>query len=780
MAWKYCYCTMDDLPSEKEYAMTTPRILIVEDEQIVAMDMMESLTRLGYSDIFITSDSDEALAVMDRFVPNLVLMDIRLKGSCDGVDTALKIKSAHDVPIIYITAYADDFTLQRAKFTEPFGYILKPFEERELHTAIEMALYRHRMENTLRESENKFRLLFEKSADAHLLLKNGVFIDCNSAAVRMMRCSRKEDLLGIRPHAISPLRQPDGILSVEKERTVMEQALREGSLRLEWVHSRFDGTELPVEVLLTAIPLQGEMILHTVWKDISEQKIAEEKLRSNEERYRNFFEEDLTGDFIATSDGSILAYNPAFEKIFGCIGTQCRDVNYREFFPDAASWDAFIKLIVEKKKLEYHEMELKRIDGSPVYIVENVIGSFNSRGELTQIQGYIFDDTRRKTLEQQFLKSQKMEAIGRLAGVIAHDFNNLLTVIIGYSEQLLASIGSGNDIADEIREIKKAGDRASLLTKQLLTFSRNQVLQPKVVNLNAVITNMDTMLRRLVGENIDYTTRLAPDLWPVEVDAGQMEQVLMNLVVNARDAMSGSGTLIIETSNASIDETVTQMYLDFSPGTYVLLTVSDTGCGIDKETKQHLFEPFFTTKGKGEGTGLGLSTVYGIVSQSNGRILVDSEAGRGTTFKIFLPRVYKSPDANGDVRREDKKYAGSETVLVVEDEENVRGLVSRILSMNGYRVLEARNGGDALERIRMLDGVLHMVVTDMIMPGMSGSDLIDRIRRDYPQVRVIFISGYTDSSIRDYIDRDSGVSFLQKPFTTDALASMVREMLDKK
>ena len=354
------------------------------------------------------------------------------------------------------------------------------------------------------------------------------------------------------------------------------------------------------------------MILHTVWKDISNKD--QESFAVT--RYRNFSRKTF-GDFIATSDGSILAYNPAFEKIFGCIGTQCRDVNYREFFPDAASWDAFIKLIVEKKKLEYHEMELKRIDGSPVYIVENVIGSFNSRGELTQIQGYIFDDTRRKILEQQFLKSQKMEAIGRLAGGIAHDFNNLLTVIIGYSEHLLASIGSGSDIADEIREIKKAGDRASLLTKQLLAFSRNQVLQPKVVNLNAVITNMDTMLRRLVGENIDYTTRLAPDLWPVEVDAGQMEQVLMNLVVNARDAMSGRGTLIIETSNASIDETVTQMHLDFSPGTYVLLTVSDTGCGIDKETKQHLFEPFFTTKGKGEARDGTVDSIR-IVSQSNG------------------------------------------------------------------------------------------------------------------------------------------------------------------
>jgi len=384
----------------------------------------------------------------------------------------------------------------------------------------------------------------------------------------------------------------------------------------------------------------------------------------------------------------------------------------------------------------------------------------------------------RKRLEEQFRQAQKIESIGQLTGGIAHDFNNLLTVIMGYSELMLNSLPSDAPLRDHVEQIKEAGKRASLLTQQLLAFSRKQVLQPRVLDLNAVLTNLDRMLQRLIGEDINLVTVPAPGLGRVHADPGQIEQVIMNLAVNARDAMPQGGKLTIETANVELDDAYAHEHISVKPGPYVMVAVSDTGCGMDTETKARLFEPFFTTKEPGKGTGLGLSTVYGIVKQSDGNIWVYSEPGRGTTFKIYLPVVEGMVETVEPGAVHTKSVRGSETILLVEDENSVRRLAHSILRANGYTVLEARQSKEALLLSGQHEGPIHLMVTDIVMPGMSGRDLAERLKPSRPNMQVLFMSGYTDKAIVHHGELDPGTAFLQKPFTPEALARKVREVLD--
>jgi len=384
-----------------------------------------------------------------------------------------------------------------------------------------------------------------------------------------------------------------------------------------------------------------------------------------------------------------------------------------------------------------------------------------------------------KSLEEQLLQSQKMKAIGRLTGGIAHDFNNLLTVIKGYSQLLLLKLKEGDPLKASIQEIQKASQRAADLTQQLLAFSRRQILEFKILNLNTILRDMDKMLRRILGEDIELVTLLTEDLGRIKTDPSQIEQMILNLVVNARDAMPSGGKLTIETANVEMDEKYIHSHIGVKPGRYVMLSVSDTGVGMTPELKEHLFEPFFTTKEKGKGTGLGLSTVYGIIKQSEGDIRVYSEPGHGTTFKIYLPRVDEEPSAllRGDDKKSQSK--GTETVLLVEDELSVRGLAVQVLRENGYNVLEAANGTEALRLIEEYAEEIHLLLTDVVMPQMGGKELADRLKPKRPEIKVLFTSGYTDNTIVHHGVLDPGVLFLQKPFSPEALLHKVREALDK-
>ncbi|HKA02275.1 MAG TPA: ATP-binding protein [Candidatus Solibacter sp.] len=391
----------------------------------------------------------------------------------------------------------------------------------------------------------------------------------------------------------------------------------------------------------------------------------------------------------------------------------------------------------------------------------------------------LMDVTQRRLLEDQLRQAQKMEAVGMLAGGVAHDFNNLLTIITGYSQLILNNLSPEDPNRQSAEQIMKAGERAATLTRQLLAFSRRQVLQPKVLDVNRLIGTLTTMLRRLIGEDIDLQLALADGLGQVNADPGQIEQVLMNLVVNARDAMPRGGTLTIETGNVNLDENYTRSQVALKPGPYVLIAVSDTGTGMDDNTKAHAFEPFFTTKAPGRGTGLGLSTVFGIVRQSGGAVDIYSAPGKGTSAKVYLPRI-DQPEIVESPQRDKESRKGTETILVAEDDDMVRSLVKETLSRNGYEVLDAAGPLEAQKLAESHRGQIHLLITDVVMPKINGRDLAARVSRKRPNLKVLYMSGYTDGAVVNNGILRKEVAFLQKPFTPAALAEKVREVLEEK
>jgi PAS domain S-box-containing protein len=553
--------------------------------------------------------------------------------------------------------------------------------------------------------------------------------------------------------------------------------------RLSFVEVQPRSGGFPLWLRTNRVPLhdsEGNVIgMLGTYEDITEQRRAEEALRASEERYRRFFDEDLSGVYISTPDGRLLGCNPTFLQIFGFATLEeALSFDVASLYPNPEDRETFLRQLREHKKLEHRETEGRSRDGKPIYLVENAFGIFDERGELVEIKGYLFDNTSRKKLEEQFRQSQKMEAVGRLAGGIAHDFNNLLTCINGYSELLTLKMEKNDPSRRFVEEIHAAGERAAKLTRQLLAFSRRQVLQPEVLDLNAVVQGLDHMIRRLIGEDIDLCVVPGAKIGRVKADPGQIEQVIMNLVINARDAMPHGGHLVIQTADVELDDNFVLEHTGAKPGRYVMLAVRDNGCGMGAEVRSHLFEPFFTTKELGKGTGLGLSTVYGIVKQSEGYIAVDTEEGTGSTFTIFLPRVEGLADEAGGKRTASTGARGSETILLVEDERSVLELAENLLRRRGYRVICAQESSAALEACRQCTDRIDLLVTDVVMPMMGGRELARHVVAMRPEIRVLFLSGYSEDAILNQGLLEPGTAFLQKPFTADALPRKVREVLD--
>ncbi len=495
-------------------------------------------------------------------------------------------------------------------------------------------------------------------------------------------------------------------------------------------------------------------------------------LRASEASYGTLVEHAPVGIYRSNPEGRFLSVNGALVRILGYASAAevLRLDMARDVYADPAERQRLLDRDIYTDR-EYDEVETswKRSDGNLLRVQLSVRAVRNAARQVEYYETFVRDVTEQRLLQQQLVQAQKMEAVGRLAGGIAHDFNNLLTVITSYTELLLEDLGRDDPKREDVEQVRKAAEGAASLTRQLLAFSRQQVLEPRVVNLNVVVGGLRKMLPRVLGEDVEFTTTLAPDLRAVRADVGQLEQVLMNLAVNARDAMPTGGKLTIETANVALDR---------PEGHFVMLAVSDTGAGMDEATQARIFEPFFTTKGPGKGTGLGLATVYGIVKQSGGFIWVYSEPGHGTSFKIYLPQVDEPLDQGAAPPAAAGGRRGTETVLVVEDAAAVRAVTRQVLERQGYTILEAPNGAAALHVAATHRGPIHLLLTDVVMPALSGRPLAERLAQLRPEIRVLYTSGYTDDSIVRHGILEPGIAYLQKPFTPDSLAQKVRDVLD--
>ena len=509
-----------------------------------------------------------------------------------------------------------------------------------------------------------------------------------------------------------------------------------------------------------------------------ERRRVEEALRASEERLRTIFEAAAEGILVADiATRKFLYANPAICRMLGYEAEELLRLGVDDIHPeeDLPRVIAEFEAQARREKSVAADLPCLRKDGTKVY-ADICTANLVIDGRPCNA-GFFTDITERKRIEEQLRQAQRMEAIGRLAGGVAHDFNNILTVIAGYCELLLADLPAGSDLRPDVEEVAKAADRAGALTRQLLTISRDQVVQAEVLDLNAVIVNMEQMLRRLIGEDVQLETALAPELEEVRVDPGQVEQVLLNLAANARDAMPRGGKLTIETASVELDDSYAQSHNGVQPGRYVLLAVSDTGTGIDGSVLPHIFEPFFTTKRQGRGTGLGLSIVYGIVRQSGGHIWVYSEPGKGTTFKIYLPVTEREETVPWPAPVSAPSEHGAGVILLVEDQEAVRAMLTKALAARGYTLLEAADGEEAVRLLAGRQGPIDLLITDVVMPVMSGRELAERLAAERPGMKVLFISGFADRAIVHHGMLSPGINYLQKPFPLSELTRKVEQIL---
>ena len=624
-------------------------------------------------------------------------------------------------------------------------------------------------EQSLRRSEAKYRMLMEQASDGICITDGRTVLEVNTRGCEMLGYER-EELVGL---PINALNNPEDLGNAP----LRLEELRSGkTLVSERVLRRRDGTLLQVEVSAKALE-DGR--IQAIVRDITERKRAEEALRAAEQGYRDLVEN--AKDIIYTHDlnGRYLSLNKAGEEITGytreeAAGKSLAQVVVPEYLEKAREMVA--------KKLSgggptVYDLEIVAKDGRRVALEVSTMLLYRD-GQPVAVQGIARDVTERRQLEEQLRQAQKMEAVGRLAGGVAHDFNNLLTIIGGYTSLMLRKMGPSDPLREKAEGVKEAADRAAELTRQLLAFSRKQILQPKVIDLNSLIRDTGKMLRALISEDYDIVTLLQPGIGRICADPGQVEQILMNLLVNARDAMQGGGRIVIETADVELGGDYASTHIAARPGPYVMLAVTDSGVGMDSETQRHIFEPFFTTKDVSKGTGLGLATVYGIVKQSGGSIWVYSEPGAGTTFKIYLPRVDEGVEADGSPEAHTTGARGSETVLLVEDDHAVGAFARDVLEECGYRVLAADDPAEALRLCENHDGPLHLLLTDVVMPRMNGRQLALAAAELRPEMRVLYMSGYTDDAVlrRGLLDPD--LPFIQKPFSPDALEAKVREVLD--
>jgi len=636
----------------------------------------------------------------------------------------------------------------------------------------------HQMRRKLLEGEELFRLITENAADLIAVVDmegNRIFNSLSYEKVlgyTLDELKRSSSFAHIHPEDIDRVRQAG------------EEARRTGigspsEYRIRHKDGRWRVLESTASVIRNSKGDPEKLVI--VNRDVTERKRAAEALERSETSFRSVVEDAPYGIYRASIAGKLILVNPALQKILGYDSREeLLQANLgTHIYRHTSEHQKFVQAVVQERYIKDVELEWKRKDGAPIMVRCSGWPVKDEAGAVTCLEVFAEDVTERRVLERQLRMAQKMEAVGRLSGGIAHDFNNLLGVIIGYSQVLKRSLGNANPLFEHAEEIEKASQRAVSLTRQLLAFSRQQVLEPVILNLNSLVSDMEKMLPRLIGEDVALKLELDSELAQVKADPSQIEQVIMNLAVNARDAMPDGGKLTIQTANVELDLAYTRQHPGSRVGQYVMLAVRDTGTGIDPEIQSQIFEPFFTTKERDKGTGLGLATVYGVVKQSGGYIAVDSEKGDGACFSVYLPRVAQTVSTDAETKTgPPASIRGSETILLVEDAEPVRKLANMFLRDSGYNVLTAPDGIKALEVARSHSGSIHLLLTDVVMPGINGRVLAERLAPLQPGMKVLYMSGYTDSFIAGHGVLETGTHLLHKPFTQEALARKVREVLD--
>jgi two-component system, cell cycle sensor histidine kinase and response regulator CckA len=632
-----------------------------------------------------------------------------------------------------------------------------------------------RAHEEIQESEKRYRTLFKSNPQPMWVQDRATltFLAVNDAAVQHYGYSVEEfQAMTIKDICVEEEVSPPSE-GAPKTKTRFNQGT-------ERKHRKKDGNTIYVQITSNCIEFAARSAELVLASDITDRKEAEEALRTANQTLKTLIQASPLAIISCDRDTLIKSWNPAAERIFGWNELEVLEQPLPMVPGDHQSGSHdLVARVLTGEVLADIEMRLQRKDGTPIDVSLSAAPLYDAQRHIYGIAALAADVSERHQLEEHLRQSQKMEAIGRLAGGIAHDFNNLLTIITGYSQMLLERLDPKSLEHEDVEEILKAGNRASSLTRQLLVFSRKQVLAPQVLDLNVVVTNIDKMLRRLIGEDIELVLELEANLAPVKADPGQMEQVILNLAVNARDAMPQGGKFIIETATVIIDESYSHIHPEVARGCYAMLKVTDTGVGMDAETQKHIFEPFFTTKEKGKGTGLGLATVFGVVKQTGGYISVSSEVGKGATFTIYLPGLEKwdSPNTESE-ETHPSATREKESVLLVEDEDGVRLLASKILQERGYTVFSADTPERAIHICENHPGNIALLLTDLVMPGMSGRQLAECLLPRHPEMKVLYMSGYTDDAVLHHGVSDLRAPFLQKPFSADALARKVREVLD--
>ncbi len=632
---------------------------------------------------------------------------------------------------------------------------------------------RKKVEEALRVSEDRFHLMVDGVSDHAIIMLDpvGIILTWNRGAEHLDGYTA-EEIVG---QHYSCLFTPESIAE-EKPRQELEQAAADGKVEVEGWRIRKNGSRFWVNGTLAALYDENGKVrgFAKITRDLTAK-------RRNDELLQSVLNHTLDGIIGIDERGTISMINRAGEKIFGRPGSEVIGQNIKMLMPEPyhSEHDGYLANYKRTREAKIigsgREVQGLRKNGS-TFPLDLAVTEFQLDNQRYFV-GLVRDISDKKKLEGQLHQSQKMEAFGQLAAGVAHDFNNLLTVISGYSDLLLTKLTPDDPRMKMVDQIRRAGERAASLTRQLLAFSRQQVLEPRVLDLNVIVTDIEKMLRRLIGEDVQFTIVLAPAISSVKVDAGQIEQVIINLAVNARDAMPQGGKLTIETRDIELDESYTTSHPEARAGRFVLVAISDTGCGMTGEVKARIFEPFFTTKGVGQGTGLGLAVVHGIVKQSGGNIDVYSEVGVGTTVRIYLPSI-QQPAAASSAHGLELPSRGSETILLVEDEESVRELATFVLQGCGYTVMTAPEGLAALQLMATCREQIDLLVTDVVMPQMGGRKLAETLLAQHPELRVLFMSGYTDDAVVRHGVLQANTNFLQKPFTPNSLAKKVREILD--